>query len=168
MAVSMGEITGQVIEKETLKPVAFAVIVFENNTDKFTVTANEQGYYYAPHVPTGKYQMRVMFNNRIFVMYKVKVYDDYTSELNFLVSKNDGLPVTVQVVNAEKVFNPIQANSRIYANGAFQQPSRDLNDVLTQPSGVDVRDGKIYIKSSDEVHFFMDGSPVAEPTPASH
>ncbi len=162
-AVSMGEITGQVIEKETLQPVAFAEIVFENGFDKITITANEYGYYYASHVPTGKYQMRVVFNNRTFSMNKVHVFDTYTTDMNFIVSNNNTLPATVEVVKTEQVFNPLEANKRLYAENTLHEPTRDLSEVLAMTPGVDVKDGKIYIKNSDQVHFFIDGSPVMAP-----
>ena len=87
-AVSTGQIVGQVIESETKQPLAYAEIIFENRMDKIEVKANEYGHYYASHLPTGKYQMRVVFNNRTFVMNDFHVYDSYTSEINFEVSNN--------------------------------------------------------------------------------
>jgi len=159
-AVSSGEVIGQVIEKETSKPVAFAQIVFENSMDKVVVTANEYGYYYAMHLPTGKYQMRVTYNNRTFVVNKVRVYDSYSTEMNFVVSNSNNLPETVEVIKKEPVINPLQPNDIILTSNTLGRGSASLGDVLMMQPGLDVVDGKLYVKGSDKVRFFIDGTPV--------
>ena len=162
-AVSSGQIVGQVLEKETKQPVAFAQIIFENRMDRIEVQANEYGYYYANHLPTGKYQIRVVFNNRTFVMNNVQVYDSYTSEIDFTVSNNNSLPPKVVLETKENNFSSVTSNDIKRTNSSFNQPTQSLNDVLSTQPGCDVRDGKIFIKGSDQVRFFIDGEPVMGP-----
>lgn len=162
-AVSVGQVVGQVTEKETRQPVAYAQIVFENRMDKFEVTANEYGHYYANHLPTGKYQMTIVFNNRTFVMNNVQVYDSYTSEINFAVSRDNSLPANVVLKTNENIFSSVTSNDIKLTNSSFKQPTQSLNDVMSQQPGCDVRDGKIFIKGSDQVRFFIDGEPVMGP-----
>ena len=92
-----GDINGQVIEKETMSPVAFAEITFDNGNTKTVVSANEYGYYSVKHMTAGKYQMSVKYNNRTFVMNKVRIQDSFTSGVNFMVSNNGELSSTVEV-----------------------------------------------------------------------
>jgi len=158
-AVSLGQIVGQITVSETKMPVAFAQIVFENKMDKIEVQANEYGHYYANHLPTGKYEMRMVFNNRIFVMNNVHVYDGYTSEINFVVSNNNTLPEKVVLETKENVFSSVTSND-IRLTGNDRQATQTLNDVISQQPGCDVRDGKIFIKGSDQVRIFIDGTPV--------
>ena len=162
-AISMGQVVGQVLEKETHQPVAFAQVVFENRMDKFDFQANEYGHYYAAHLPTGKYQMRVVYNNHTFVMKEVQVYDGYTSEINFTVSNDNSLPPKVVLEKTENVFSSVTSNDIKLNNSTFNQPTQSLNDVIMQQPGCDVRNGKIYIKGSDQVRFFIDGEPVMGP-----
>jgi hypothetical protein len=159
-AVSMGEVVGQVIEKESNQPVAFAEITFENRMDKIDVKANEYGHYYASHLPTGKYQMRVVYNNRVFVMNDVKVFDGYASEIKLVVSNSNSLPSKVVLETKENIFSSVTSNDVKLTNSSFNQPTQSLNDVISQQPGCDVRNGKIYIKGSDQVRFFIDGEPV--------
>ncbi len=92
-----GDINGQVIEKETMSPVAFAEITFDNGTNKTVVSANEYGYYSVKHMTAGKYQMSVKYNNRTFVASKVRIQDSFTSAFNFMVSNSSELSSTVEV-----------------------------------------------------------------------
>ena len=92
-----GDINGQVIEKETMSPVAFAEITFDNGNVKTVVSANEYGYYSVKHMPTGKYQMSVRYNNRTFVINKVRIQDTYTAGINFMVSNSSSLSSNVEV-----------------------------------------------------------------------
>src|SRR5262245_51848589 len=107
LAVSTGHIVGQVTVKETGKPVALAKIVFENSFDKIEVEANEHGHYYASYIPTGKYQMRVSFNNRTFVMNHVRVYDSYSSEVDIALSNNEQLPEKVELERTEPIISSV-------------------------------------------------------------
>lgn len=164
-AVSTGQVVGQVIEKETHKPVAFAEIIFENRYDKIIISANEYGFFYGNHLPTGKYQIRVQYNNRSFVMNDVRVYDSYATEVNLLVSNNAELPAMVTLERSEPVISSVNSTGIRLANNSFNQPTQSLSDVLGNQPGVDVRNGKIYIKGSDQVRFFIDGTPViGQPT----
>ena len=92
-----GDISGQVIERETMSPVAFAEITFDNGSSKTVISANEYGYYSVKHMTAGKYQMSVKYNNRTFVMNKVRIQDSFTVGVNFMVSNNAELSSTVQV-----------------------------------------------------------------------
>lgn len=162
-AVSMGQIVGQVTEKETKQPVAFAEIVFENRMDKIEVKANEYGHYYASHLPTGKYQMRIVFNNHTFVMNNVQVYDENTSEINFEVSGNNNLPPKVVLETKVNAFSSVASNDSKVTGNRNNQASQSINDLISQQPGCDVRNGKIFIKGSDQVRFFIDGTPVMGP-----
>jgi len=159
-AVSTGQIVGQVIESETKQPLAYAEIIFENRMDKIEVKANEYGHYYASHLPTGKYQIRIVFNNRTFVMNDVHVYDSYTSEINFEVSNNNNLPPKVVLETKENIFSSVTSSDVKLSNSTFNQPTQSLNDVISQQPGCDVQGGKIFIKGSDQVRIFIDGTPV--------
>lgn len=158
-AVSMGQVVGQVIEQETMKVLPYAEIIFENNMDKVTVSANEYGYYYADHLPTGKYQMRIVFNNRTFVMNKIRVYDSYTTEINFLVSNKETLPAKVEVAMNENTMSSVTSSDIKVSNSSFQT-ARSLAEVLDMQSGVEVFGGKVYVKGSGQVKFFVDGTQV--------
>jgi len=163
IAVSSGQIVGQVTEKETKQPVAYAEIIFENRMDKFEIKANEYGHYYANHLPTGKYQMRIVFNDRTFVMNNVHVYDSYTSDVNIIVSRANNLPPKVVLETKENAFSSVTSSDIRLTNSKFNQPTQSLNDLISQQPGCDVRDGKIFIKGSDKVRFFIDGEPVMGP-----
>ncbi|HLP20138.1 MAG TPA: Plug domain-containing protein [Chitinophagales bacterium] len=164
-AVSTGEVVGQVTQKESKLPFAYADITFENRMDRIEVKANEYGHYYASHLPTGKYQMRIVYNNRTFVMNDVHVYDSYTSEINFAVSSDNNLPPKVVLPTVENTFSSVTSNDIKLTNSKNNQPTQRLNDVLSQQPGVDVRNGRIFIKGSDQVKIFIDGTPVmGQPT----
>ena len=141
----------------------YAEIVFENRMDKFEIKANEYGHYNANHLPTGKYQMRMVFNNRTFIMKNVQVYDSYTSEVDFEVSKDNSLPPKNILETNENTFSSVTSSDIKLSNSTFNQPTQSLNDVMSQQPGCDVRDGKIFIKGSDQVRFFIDGEPVMGP-----
>ncbi|MDB5284060.1 MAG: TonB-dependent receptor plug [Bacteroidota bacterium] len=163
-AVSTGEITGQVIENETRKPIAFAHIIFENGMDKIEVNANEYGYYYGNHIPTGRYQMRVVYNNHTFVMNKVRVYDSYSAQINFIVSNNSDLPLTIEVIKKDPIISPIQTHDiTLVSNTHSSQGTQSMSELLVTQPGLDIRDGKLYVKGGDQVRFFIDGTPVMAP-----
>ncbi len=160
-AVSVGQVIGQITEKENNKPISYAEVTFENSMDKVVVTANEYGYYYADHLPTGKYQMRVSFNNRTFFANKIRVYDGYTSEINLSLSNNNSLPSIVQLEDPEPAI--FVSNDVVLKNSSVNQPTRSLSEVLSVQPGMDVVNGKLYVKGSSRVQFFIDGTPVMGP-----
>ena len=159
-AASTGNVIGQVTNKETKLAYANAQITFENRMDRIEVQADEHGHYLASHLPTGKYQMRVVYNNRTFVMNDVHVYDGYTTEVNFTVSTDSTLPPKVVMPTEEILFSSVTSNDIVLTNSSNNQPSQRLNDVLSQQPGVDIRGGRIFIKGSDQVKIFIDGTPV--------
>ena len=162
-SASTGDILGQIVEKETMKPVAYAEIVFESSMEKVVVSANEYGYYYASHLPTGKYQMRVSYNNRTFFMNKVRVYDSYSSSVDLVVSNNNNLPELVEVTRHESVINPLRPHDIVMAENGSNQPTRSLGEALMSQPGVDIVNGQLIIKGSNKVRFFVDGEPVLQP-----
>jgi hypothetical protein len=93
-------------------------------------------------------------------MNDVHVYDSYTAEINFAVSSNNSLPPKVILETKENVFSSVTSNDIKLTNSTFNQPTQSLNDVLSQQPGVDIRNGRIFIKGSDQVRFFIDGTPV--------
>ena len=159
-AASTGNVIGQVTNKETKLAYANAQITFENRMDRIEVQADEHGHYLASHLPTGKYQMRVVYNNRTFVMNDVHVYDGYTTEVNFTVSTDNTLPPKVVMPTEENLFSSVTSNDIVLTNSSNNPPSQRLNDVLSQQPGVDIRGGRIFIKGSDQVKIFIDGTPV--------
>ncbi|HRG88242.1 MAG TPA: Plug domain-containing protein [Chitinophagales bacterium] len=159
-AVSTGNVIGQVTNKDTKLAYGNAMITFENRMDRIEVQADEHGHYLASHLPTGKYQMRVVYNNRTFVMNDVHVYDSYTTEVNFTVSNDSTLPPKVVMPTEENLFSSVTSNDIVLTNSKNNQPSQRLNDVLSQQPGVDIRGGRIFIKGSDQVKIFIDGTPV--------
>ncbi len=162
-SASTGDILGQIVEKETMKPVAYVEIVFESSMEKVVVSANEYGYYYASHLPTGKYQMRVSYNNRTFFMNKVRVYDSYSSSVDLIVSNNNNLPDLVEVTRSESAINPLQPHDIVMAENSNNQPTRSLGEALMSQPGVDIVNGQLVIKGSNKVRFFVDGEPVLQP-----
>ena len=159
-AASIGQALGQVTEKETGKPIAFAEIVFENKMDKIELKANEYGYYYADHIPTGKYQVRVQFNNRTFVMNQVRIFDSYSSKVDLVLSRSETLPATVELEQQDPFITAVSSTGITLTENTFNQRTQSLGDVLSTQPGVDIINGRLYIKGSDQVRFFIDGSPV--------
>ncbi len=158
-AVSSGDVVGQVVDLDTHKPVPFAKVVFENYYDRVTVTANEHGYYYGLHIPEGRYQMRVVYNQRTFVMNRVKVYDSYSSEVNFFVSDCDTLAPVVLEKTPNPVIQAFQSNDIVLSQSEMGNASMSLSDVLMAQPGVNIFQGRLYVKGAP-VKFFVDGSPV--------
>ena len=163
-AVSMGHILGRVTVKETGQPLAHAEIIFENNMDKITVHTNAHGYYYSNHMPTGRYQMRIQFNERTFVMNRVRVYDSYTSEVNFKVSENGELGEVVEVKQEFPLVSSVESQDIRLDNDSPLQPSRSWAETLSAYPGIDVIGGQVFINGGGQVRFFIDGSPVIGPT----
>jgi hypothetical protein len=166
-AISMGGIVGKVFQKENMKSVAYAEITFENNMERITVTANEYGYYYAEHLPTGRYQMRITYNDRTFFMNKVRVYDSYTSEINFMVSNNENLPITVELELKENLMSSVSSTNIKVSENAPGNMTRSLNETLSMQACVDVERGKVIVKGSNQVKFFVDGTQVMAPVSLS-
>ena len=160
LAVSTGHVIGQITQTESKLPFGNAQITFENRMDRIEVQADENGHYYASHLPTGKYQMRVVFNNRTFVMNDVHVYDSYTTEVNMAVSTDSSLPPKVVLATNENLFSSVTSSDIKLTNNTNNQPTQRLNDVLSQQPGVDVVNGRIFVKGSDQVKIFIDGTPV--------
>jgi hypothetical protein len=161
-AVSIGEVVGQVIDLETRQPVPYAEIVFENYYDKVTVTANEHGFYYGSHIPEGRYQMRVVYNQRTFVMNRVKVYDSYTNEVNFFVSCNDTLGQVVLESRPDPVIRAYEPHDIVLSSTEMYRGTMTLSDVLMAQPGMDIYAGRLYVKGAP-VKIFVDGSPAMTP-----
>ena len=159
-AASMGEIMGKVTINETNTPLANAEVVFENSMTKQVVKANEYGMYYGLHIPSGRYEMRVIYNNHTFVMKGVRIYDGYTSEANFAVSNVDSLPAVVEIPRTDQLYSGSAPTGITMKNDDKNQPTRQLSEALMMQPGMDVRDGKLYVKGSGDVKFFIDGTPV--------
>jgi hypothetical protein len=164
-AATTGRVTGRIIELETQLPVGNMEVVFENSMDKIVLLTNENGFYYGDHLPTGKYNVTIKYNNRTFIMKNVRVYDGYAYEIDFSVSNNNMLPQVVYVEQKAKVISSISPTDIMLGNNENNQPTRSITEVLSQQPGMDVRDGKLYVKGSSMVRFFIDGTPVmGQPT----
>ena len=158
-AVSNGDLMGQIIDLDTHQPVPYAEIVFENYYDKVTVTANEHGFYYGDHIPEGRYQMRVVYNQRTFVMNRVKVFDSYANEVNFFVSCSDSLPDIVAENRPDPVIRPFEPHDIVLTSTDMGRASESFSDVLMAQAGVDIYNGRLYVKGAP-VKIFIDGTPV--------
>ena len=161
-AVSSGDMMGQVIDLETHQPVPYAEVVFENYYDKVTVTANEHGLYYCDHIPEGRYQMRVVYNQRTFYMNRVKVYDSYASEMNFFVSSNENLPDVVAETRPEQLIKPFAPHDIVLTSTDMGRATMSLSDMLMAQPGLDIYNGRLYVKGA-EVKIFIDGTQVMAP-----
>jgi hypothetical protein len=161
-AVSCGDLLGQVVNLDNGKPVPFAKITFENYYDKVSVTANKYGYYYGDHLPEGRYQMRVSYNQRTFVMNHVKVYDGYSNEVNFFVSASDTLPTFVKEITPDPLIKIFQRDDIVLTGNGMGGGTIPLGDLLMQQPGIDIYNGHLYVKGA-EVKFFIDGTPVLAP-----
>jgi hypothetical protein len=159
-AISSGQLVGQVTDTHTGLPVPFAELVFENKMEKIVVTANEYGHYYSDHMPTGRYQLHIVYNTKKFVMAKIQVYDNYTSEIDIPVSSDALLPETVELEAKPNIMSSVSDTDIKLRNSNNHQPTQSLGDALSGHAGVDVRNGKLFIKGSDQVKFFVDGTPV--------
>ena len=134
-AISMGDLVGKITDQETGQGVPCAELVLENGFDKITVTANEFGNYYALHVPEGRYQLRVAYNQRLFVMNKVKVYDGYANQVDIKVSGDNDLPATVILPYVEPFINPLQPHDIIVTNNGADRAPQQLSDLLMSLTG---------------------------------
>lgn len=164
-AASTGQVTGKIIVAETQQLLGSTEIIFENSMDKQVLKSDPNGIYYGDHLPTGKYTVTVIFNNRTFVMKNVRVYDGYATEVNFTVSTSEKLSEIVFVEKQEKLISSISPTDIMLGNSDNNQPTRSLNEALSSQPGVDVRDGRIYVKGSSDIRFFIDGTPImGQPT----
>lgn len=160
-----GEIMGKLTVKEDSAALPNAEIIFENSMTRLVVQANEHGMYYGLHLPEGRYEMRVTYNTTTFVMKNVRIYDGYTSEANFAVSNLDSLPAIVEIPRTDQLYSGSAPTGISMKNDDRLQPTRQLGDALSMQPGVDVRDGRVYVKGSGNVKFFIDGTPViGQPT----
>jgi hypothetical protein len=156
---SIGQLMGKLEVKETKLGIANVEVVFENNMDRIAVMTNEYGFYYSDRMPTGKYEMSVVFNNRKFVVKQVRVYDSYTSIINLPLSEASNLPDVVYLDIAPNQI-AVTSNDIKLSNNNNHQPTQSLTDALSNQAGVDVRNGKLYVKGSNQVKFFIDGTPI--------
>jgi len=161
-AVSAGELVGQVIDLETRQPVPYAEVIFENYYDKVTAIANEHGFYDCDHIPEGRYQMRVVYHARTFVMNRVKVYDSYTAEVNFFVSKNDTLAGGVREATPDPVIKAYIPHDILITQTDMGRASMSFSDLMMAQPATDIYQGRLFVKGA-EVKIFIDGSPVMAP-----
>jgi hypothetical protein len=161
-AATTGELTGQIVEKETMIPIAYATVVIENGKESYRFDANEYGYYTAKHIPSGHYQMHIVFNNRTFVMSRVKVADSQSSRVDFVVSSSNDLPATVEVITKTRDKSAEARNAKSSKNAPATTSTNTSESALLQPSA-DVRDGKVYVVNTDQVGYFLNRETVAAP-----
>lgn len=159
-AATTGRVTGKVVDIETNLLVPNIQIIFENSMDRIVLTTGANGIYYGNHLPTGKYTVTVAYNNRTFVMKNVRVYDGYATEVDIKVNSNNSLPEVVTIEKEEKIISCISPTDIMIGDDNNLQPTRTLNEVFSNQPGMDVRNGKLYVKGSSEVRFFIDGTPL--------
>ena len=90
----------------------------------------------------------------------VRVYDSYSSQVDMEVSNNNSLPLIVEVENKEPIISAVTSTDIKLANNSFNQRTQSLGEALSMQPGIEVIDGKLYVKGSDQVRFFIDGTPV--------
>jgi hypothetical protein len=115
LKAATGDITGQIIEKETQAPVAFAEVTLDNGVTKTVIHANEYGHYSANHLPVGKYNVTVKYDNHTVAMNAVHIKDSYTIGINLVVSGNS----TVEAA-------PVKKTNEVHFNKGTTQPNSDL------------------------------------------
>ena len=142
-----GDITGNIIEKETQEPVAFAEVTLENGSSKTVIIANEYGHYSANHLPTGKYHVTVKYDNRTVSMNNVQIKDSYTSGINLIVSNNSS------VAQTEKI-------RKDGTTGALRQhDGNNYFDMLVKPTQRPVR--APMASNTQTTEFYLQVSPLA-------
>lgn len=160
-ATSIGNLTGRVWIQHGTRPLPDAEVVLENSYDKITVETNEYGYYYANRIPSGKYTMKIYYNNRLFELKKVTVYDSYTTDLTVSVSNDTTLPYLNTLNKHDQRLSALESHADVrLTNSDNNQPTRSLTDALSNYPAMNVRDGKLVVKGSDQVRIFIDGTPV--------
>jgi hypothetical protein len=159
-AVSTGQVMGKVLNSSTNALVPDIEIVFENKLDKVVVTCGENGHFYIDHIPTGKYDVTVKFMNKTFVVTRVPVYDGYSTDLEVNVSEDSSLPEVIFTPYTQPLINTTAPNNVQLNNSSNRQSTRSLSEALEMQRGVDVRDGKLFVKGSSDVKFFIDGTPI--------
>jgi hypothetical protein len=82
------------------------------------------------------------------------------SKVDFMVSNDESLGPIVELNREEALFASISPAGINLTGNTYNQPTQSLGDVLSTQPGVDVIDGRLFIKGSDQVRFFIDGSPV--------
>jgi hypothetical protein len=126
-----GDITGQIIEKETQAPVAFAQVTLDNGTTKTVIAANEYGYYSANHLPIGKYQVWVKYDNQVVAMNPIHIKDSYTLGVNLIVS------TIVPTVNTKEV-------KKENTTGALKQHIDNTFNQIVKPTQGQVKSPLVY------------------------
>ncbi len=123
-----GDITGQIIEKETMAPVAYAQVILDNGTTRTIIKANEYGHYSANHLPTGKYQVSVKYDNRVAAMSSIHIKDSYTAGINLVVSSTTST-VEVQETIKDNTTGALQEQKTGYLEqivSPTQKPAKAL------------------------------------------
>jgi len=120
-----GDISGDVVETGTNAPVAFAQVILDNGTTQTTISANEYGHFSAKHLPTGKYEVVVKYDNHTVSTTKVRIQDSYTLGVNFAIT-NPAEPGNT--VETEKI-------RKDNTEGALRQHSTtNYYDMLVNPT----------------------------------
>jgi carboxypeptidase family protein len=140
-----GDITGQIIEKETMAPVAYAQVTLDNGTSKTVITANEYGHYSAHNLLTGKYQVSVKYDNHIVAMNPIHIKDSYTAGINLIVSAEP----TVQIKDVKNGGT----------TGALKEKQVNSFDVIVKPTQAPVK--APLVKSDKKVDLLLPVNPIA-------
>ena len=159
-AVSTGQVLGKVVNTSTNTLVPNIEIVFENKLDKVVIVCDENGYFNIDHIPTGRYDVTVRYLNKTFIVTRVPVYDNYSTDLVISVSEDSDFPEVVVTAYSQPLINTTSSNNVDLKNSTNRQPTRSLTEALEMQRGVDVRDGKLFVKGSSDVKFFIDGTPI--------
>jgi hypothetical protein len=83
--------------------------------------------------------------------------------VDFVVSNSDNLPAMVDVMKKEPVINALQPHDIVVAENGPTRGTQSLGEVLMSQTGVDIVGGRLIIKGSDKVRFFIDGEPAMQP-----
>lgn len=159
-AISNGQILGKITSSNPQQSLVDIEITIENKFDRFIVYSNESGIFYANHIPTGKYTVTIQLANQTIVTSKVPVYDNQDTELNVSFNTVSDSPITLLRTYEYEPFNKIEKGDVVMNANKQQQPTKSLSEALEVQRGVDFRNGKLFIKGSDNVKFFIDGTPI--------
>lgn len=163
-----GKIAGQVIDKDTGKPLPFAN-VWVVGTPIGNVTDNE-GHYHILNVPPGLYSVEAkMMGYQPLTVTGVEVLTDLTKTVNFELTTTVLTPIDTLIILGERIVAPDITNTRkiVTRKRLEARPQDDIRNVMMSETGA-VRDpqrNEIHVRGGrgGEVLYMVDGMSVRDP-----
>jgi hypothetical protein len=153
-------IMGQVVDTaNNNKPLDGIAVMLESHGNVLSYYTNEHGYYYASNIPAGEYTVGFV-NNKTTYKATVKVVNDETRELNFMVNGVREIEtVVVTAVNKNPLFK-IDAPDVIPVT-TLQAKNAGINDIVHMAEllpGVVVQGNDVYVHGAraGSVAYYID------------